>query len=197
MSGYKSLALASHALLVLSFFVRASVAATSGSCTCSPYLTITIVLYIQAVRYNGTNTNYTTYSVAEIQGTNFGARQFGTINVYDDPMTFDASPTLTSVGRLQGIYAVADMNGPTRLITATIQFTGGQYANSSLNIKGLGTAIAGVPVRLAIDGGTNVFNNAKGDVTFVKISRSGPNSVFQAISTPQKPSKASPSSIWL
>ncbi|KAI4383410.1 hypothetical protein MLD38_009252 [Melastoma candidum] len=180
MSGYKSLALASHTLLVLSIFVHASVASTSGNCPCSPNPTTTIVLYIQSVAYTGMNTNYTGYPVAGIQGTNFGTGQFGTINIFDDTVTIAASPTSTSIGRSRGIYAVADLTGGTLFIMTTIQFIGGQYANSSLNIKGLGTALVNMPVQLAIDGGTNFFNNAIGNVTVVAISRSGPNSILRA-----------------
>ncbi|KAI4383409.1 hypothetical protein MLD38_009251 [Melastoma candidum] len=180
MSGSKSLAFVSKALLVLSIIVHASVAATSGNCPCSPNPTTVIELYIQTVAYTGINTNYTIYAVAGIQGTNFGNGQFGTVSVFDDPVTIAASPTSTSIGRSRGIYAVADLNGGTLFITSTFQFTGGQYANSSLNIKGIGSALLNVPMHLSIDGGTNFFNDAKGNVTLVAISNSGPNSVARA-----------------
>ncbi|KAI4383251.1 hypothetical protein MLD38_009114 [Melastoma candidum] len=180
MSSYKVAILVSHALFLLAMSVHASEVPVGSGCTCSPNPTTTFIVYIQDVAYLGTNSNYTSYPVAGIQGTQFGNGQFGTINVYDDPVTVAASPNSTVRGRLRGVYAVAALGGGVLFITSTIQFTGGQYANSTLNIKGLGPSVINVPAYLGIDGGTNAFNGAIGNVTLQAISGQGPNTVIQA-----------------
>ncbi|KAI4385130.1 hypothetical protein MLD38_003189 [Melastoma candidum] len=116
-------------------FTRASAAATNGNCTCSPNPTTTIVLYTQSIWNTGTNTNYTSYSVAGIQGTDFGSAQYGTINVFDNPLTIAASPTSALIGRFRSIYVVAALGGDTLYISGTFQFTEGRYANSTLNVR--------------------------------------------------------------
>ncbi|KAI4385129.1 hypothetical protein MLD38_003188 [Melastoma candidum] len=180
MSSFRTLGLASQALLVLSMFVRASVAIMSGTCTCSLNPTTTIVLYIQAILFTGSNSNYTEYPVAGIQGTEYSITQFATFYVFDDPVTISSSPTSTMVGRYRGIFAVASLDGKVLYLSATIQFTGGQYANSTINIEGLASTVVNMPMQLSIDGGTNAFNNAIGNVTLETISSIGPNIVLKA-----------------
>ncbi|KAI4383252.1 hypothetical protein MLD38_009115 [Melastoma candidum] len=180
MSSCKAATLGSLVLFLLAMSIHASVVPVGSGCTCSPNPTATFVVYIQDVTYIGTNGNYTSYPVAGIQGTQFINGQFGTINVYDDPVTVTASPNSTVIGRLRGFFAVAALGGGRIFISSTFQFTGGKYANSTLNIKGLGQSVINVPAYLGIDGGTNAFNGAIGNVTLYAPSRQGPNTVIQA-----------------
>ncbi|KAI4384961.1 hypothetical protein MLD38_003042 [Melastoma candidum] len=165
-------------LLLLAFCALASEAATC-CCPPAPERTYTFTAYAQNVIGNGSN-NFTDVYVAGVQGEPFSLAQYGTINVFDDPVTTTANPNSTVIGRARGTSFVTALDGSRLLLLYAIQFTSGPYSGSTIVVKGLGNPFIGVPAPLAIVGGTNNFSHATGNMTLTTISQQGSSTVLQA-----------------
>lgn len=165
-------------LLVLAIRMYAAEAATCCSPP-PPNPSYTFTVYAQNAIANGSN-DFTDDYVAGVQGKAFSLAQYGTVNVFDDPVTTTASPNSTAIGRARGTSFVTALNGGRLLLLYAIQFTSGPYSGSSLVVKGLGNPYIGVPAQLAIVGGTNNFTYATGNMTLMTISQQGLTTVLQA-----------------
>ncbi|KAK3446856.1 hypothetical protein EUGRSUZ_A02485, partial [Eucalyptus grandis] len=103
----------------------------------------------------------TTVPVAQAATTNGSATLFGTVAVFDDPLT--VSPDLNSalVGRAQAIYASSSQSEWSLTMTMNLVFTVGAYSGSTLSVLGQNPLLKN-PRELTIVGGTGVFRFARG-----------------------------------
>lgn len=88
---------------------------------------------------------------------------FGSIYVFDDPLT--AAPELNStlLGRAQGLYAAASLNDEFILqMTVTYAFVSGPYIGSSIAVAGRNPVMRDGPRELPVVGGTGAFRLARG-----------------------------------
>ncbi|XP_027062977.1 dirigent protein 2-like [Coffea arabica] len=149
----KSLAIAS--LQILSLLLVASLA---QSRIVSKHLTV----YEHEIR---SGDGQTVFIVAGLPNVTWAFNQFGTVFVADNILTRSASIKSQLVGRLQGIGAVASLDGTTIETLVSVHFTSGEYSGRTVELKGIGSqdvnemAIVGV-------GGTKQFRYATGYANF-------------------------------
>ncbi|KAJ1291894.1 hypothetical protein BS78_02G350900 [Paspalum vaginatum] len=102
---------------------------------------------------------------------------FGQVGVLDDELRTGADPASDLVGRLQGIFAGADMEEPSYQTAVTALFTAGEYQGSTLELQGRLRVPDhdGAVVERAVVGGTGAFRMARG------------YTLLKALSIPPKP----------
>lgn len=121
-------------------------------------------LYFQDISAHG-NPNATVIPVAGIAGKAWTFTQFGTVYVTDDYITETADPNSPEVGRGQGMYVTAGLDGLNSHVTLSIVFTNKEYSGSTLQIQGVSKQFE--PVReVAVVAGTGKFRFARGYATF-------------------------------
>ncbi|KAL6143902.1 hypothetical protein ACLB2K_054597 [Fragaria x ananassa] len=79
--------------------------------------------------------NVTDIPVAGVAGKLWSFRQFGTIYVTDNPLTEGPSLHSPSVGRAQGVFVAAALDGLNALIVFSVRFTNKEYNGSTLEIQ--------------------------------------------------------------
>ncbi|XP_019153098.1 PREDICTED: dirigent protein 1-like [Ipomoea nil] len=90
---------------------------------------------------------------------------FGSIYVFDDPLTATPELNSTLVGRAQGLYAAAaaSLNDEFALqMTVTYAFVSGPYNGSSITVAGRNPVMRDGPRELPVVGGTGAFRLARG-----------------------------------
>ncbi|XP_073132986.1 dirigent protein 22-like [Henckelia pumila] len=105
--------------------------------------------------------NPTAVRVAEAAMTNSSATSFGRVFMMDDPLTMGPEMSSKSVGRAQGIYASADLNGVGLLMVLNYAFTEGKFNGSTLCILGRNAIFSDVR-EMAVVGGSGAFRFARG-----------------------------------
>ncbi|XP_062176078.1 dirigent protein 1-like [Alnus glutinosa] len=109
--------------------------------------------------------NATVIPVAGIAGKAWTFTQFGTVFVTDDFITESADPNSPEVGRAQGMYVTAGLDGLNSLVMISIVFTNKEYSGSTLEIQGVSKQFEAVR-EVSVVGGTGKFRFARGYVTF-------------------------------
>ncbi|KAL6963739.1 hypothetical protein U1Q18_034744 [Sarracenia purpurea var. burkii] len=89
---------------------------------------------------------------------------FGSIFMMDDPLTIGPEPKSTLLGRAQGIYASAALEGVGLLMTLNYVFTAGSLNGSTLSILGRNPILEEYR-EMPIVGGSGVFRLARGIAT--------------------------------
>ncbi|KAL6136907.1 hypothetical protein ACLB2K_062202 [Fragaria x ananassa] len=108
--------------------------------------------------------NFTDIPVAGVAGKLWSFSQFGTVYVTDDPLTQGPSLHAPSVGRAQGVFVAAALDGLNAHIVFSVRFTNKEYIGSTLGIQG--NSILREPVReLSVVSGTGKFRFARGYAT--------------------------------
>nr|GMC56381.1 dirigent protein 22-like [Ipomoea batatas] len=88
---------------------------------------------------------------------------FGSIYVFDDPLTATPELNSTLVGRAQGLYAAASLSDEFALqMTVTYAFVSGPYNGSSITVAGRNPVMRDGPRELPVVGGTGAFRLARG-----------------------------------
>ncbi|WVZ66692.1 hypothetical protein U9M48_015881 [Paspalum notatum var. saurae] len=97
-----------------------------------------------------------------LQGAN--ATFFGQVGVLDDELRTGADPASDLVGRLQGVFAGADMEEPSYQTAVSLVFTAGEHRGSTLELQGRLRVPdhVGAVVERAIVGGTGALRMARG-----------------------------------
>ncbi|XP_027171970.1 dirigent protein 22-like [Coffea eugenioides] len=112
------------------------------------------------------------FPVAGLPNVTWGYHQFGTVFVIDNTLTQSVSFKSAVVGRLQGISAVASLDGNNMELAATILFANGKYKGSTVVLKGI--AMRSMLVNeVAIIGGTKQFRYATGYIISEVLSAVG------------------------
>jgi hypothetical protein len=89
--------------------------------------------------------------------------RFGQVVMMDDALTEGPSPASRLLGRAQGFYAFAAMDGPALLFSMNVVLTAGPYAGSTFTVVGRDNIVD--PRReLSVVGGTGRFRMATGYV---------------------------------
>ena len=86
---------------------------------------------------------------------------FGVITAVDDPLTEGPSPTSKLMGRAQGLYSHASLQGASLLFTLNFVFVEGKYNGSTLAVVGRDDVSEAVR-ELPVVGGTGRFRLARG-----------------------------------
>ncbi|XP_075672363.1 dirigent protein 22-like [Castanea sativa] len=121
-------------------------------------------MYLQDISDVG-NPNVTVIPVAGIAGKAWTVTQFGTIFVTDDYITETADPKSPGVGRAQGMYVTAGLDGLNSHVMISIVFTNKEYNGSTIQIQGISQQF--VPgTEVAVVAGTGKFRFARGYATF-------------------------------
>ncbi|XP_020540594.1 dirigent protein 22-like [Jatropha curcas] len=121
-----------------------------------------MTIYLQGF---STGPNATVVAVAGIPGKHLSFTQFGTILVTDDPITETPDINSAQVGRAQGMYATASLDGINSQVSISILFTNTAYCGSILQIQGISKQFDNVR-ELSVVSGTGRFRYARGYVTF-------------------------------
>ena len=108
-----------------------------------------------------TGRNVTNVKVAEAKTTNSSATGFGLVAVADDPLTVGPEPTSKTVGKAQGIFALASQSDLGLLMVLNYVFTEGKYNGSTLSILGRNAILSAVR-EMPIVGGSGCFRFARG-----------------------------------
>ncbi|XWS22480.1 hypothetical protein CRYUN_Cryun29cG0038500 [Craigia yunnanensis] len=124
---------------------------------------IKMSLYFQDNSSGGPNS--TVLPVVGLPGKLWTFTQFGTIYVTDDPITEGPDPTSATVGRGQGIFVTASLDGLYAHVSFSIVFTNEAYNGSTIQIEGSSKQLEAVR-ELAVVSGTGKFRYARGYVTF-------------------------------
>ena len=93
-------------------------------------------LYFQDISAFG-NSNATVIPVAGIAGKAWTFTQFGTVYVTDDYITETSDPKSPEVGRAQGMYVTAGLDGLNSHVMISIVFTNKEYNGSTIQIQGI------------------------------------------------------------
>ncbi|KAF2284938.1 hypothetical protein GH714_032700 [Hevea brasiliensis] len=109
--------------------------------------------------------NATVVAVAGITGKHWSFTQFGTVLVTDDPITLTPDIRSAPVGRAQGMYATAGLDGINSQVMMSIVFANRVYGGSTLEIQGTSKQFDKVR-ELSVVSGTGRFRYARGYVTF-------------------------------
>lgn len=107
--------------------------------------------------------NPTAVKVAEAATSNRSSTFFGTVLVFDGPLTMGPNKTSKPVGRAQGIYGFTSQEEISYLMAMNIVFTRGKYNGSSIAILGRNPSLNKVR-EMPIVGGTGTFRLARGYV---------------------------------
>ncbi|XP_058092304.1 dirigent protein 22-like [Magnolia sinica] len=124
-----------------------------------------MVLYLQDW-VGGQNVTATT--VAGINGTKSGVLSFGTITVIDHALTIGIDSRSMQVGRAQGIYVGAAMDGSSLHFLFSIVVTNGQYKGSTLEIQGPDPILV-KQREVSVVSGTGMFRYGKGYVIIERV----------------------------
>ncbi|GMY07325.1 dirigent protein 2-like [Fagus crenata] len=109
-------------------------------------------LYFQDISAFG-NPNATVIPVAGIAGKAWTFTQFGTVYVTDDYITETSDPKSPEVGRAQGMYVTAGLDGLNSHVMISIVFTNKEKQFDSVR-------------EVAVVAGTGIFRFARGYATF-------------------------------
>ena len=121
-------------------------------------------LYFQDISAFG-NPNATVIPVAGIAGKAWTFTQFGTVFVTDDYITETSDPNSPEVGRAQGMYVTAGLDGLNSHVMISIVFTNKEYNGSTIQIQGVSKQFEAVR-EVAVVAGTGKFRFARGYATF-------------------------------
>ncbi|XP_059643888.1 dirigent protein 21-like [Cornus florida] len=108
--------------------------------------------------------NPTAYTVAKSNITDISPTGFGLVRMMDNALTAGPKPTSKIVGRAQGIYGSADLEGIGLLLTMNFVFTDGTYNGSTLSLLGRNPILDRYR-EMPIIGGSDVFRLARGIAT--------------------------------
>ncbi|XP_010046344.3 dirigent protein 2 [Eucalyptus grandis] len=162
----KLLLLSTYSILMHSYSSKATVQ--------HPHTT-KLVLYFQDI-IAGPNAN--DIPVVGIPGKLWSFSQFGTVFVVDEPITETPDPNSAMVGRAQGMYVIASLDGSNVKTVFSIVFTNQAYNGSTLELQGAGKQLQRV-LEFAVVGGTGKFRFARGYTTLETISFSQGHGVIQ------------------
>ncbi|KAL4591819.1 hypothetical protein LXL04_004792 [Taraxacum kok-saghyz] len=106
--------------------------------------------------------NATAIRIVEATRTNrTAATGFGDISMIDNPLTIGPERTSRLVGRAQGIYTSASINGMGLFMAMNYVFVEGKYNGSTLSILGRNAVMS--PLReMPVIGGSGLFRFARG-----------------------------------
>ncbi|GMY09867.1 dirigent protein 2-like [Fagus crenata] len=121
-------------------------------------------LYFQDISAFG-NPNATVIPVAGIAGKAWTFTQFGTVYVTDDYITETSDPKSPEVGRAQGMYVTAGLDGLNSHVMISVVFTNKEYNGSTIQIQGISKQFDSVR-EVAVVAGTGIFRFARGYATF-------------------------------
>ncbi|EFJ10201.1 hypothetical protein SELMODRAFT_184063 [Selaginella moellendorffii] len=107
-----------------------------------------------------------------------GTAGFGTVSVIDDPLTQGADASSPAIGRGQGTWIVASMDGRSLLLTFSAVFQTGDFKGSTLSFHGSDDTSEAVR-EIAVIGGTGQFRNARGYATIKTASASGGSVILE------------------
>ncbi|OMO66375.1 Plant disease resistance response protein [Corchorus olitorius] len=119
--------------------------------------------------YSSVGPNATTGPVVGFPGKLWRYDQFGTIYVFDDPMTEGPEPTSPKLGRVQGIAVTVSLNGLNAHISGSLVFTNEAYNGSTIQILGVDNQF-NVIGEYGVTSGTGKFRYATGYVTWEILS---------------------------
>ncbi|KAL6140168.1 hypothetical protein ACLB2K_058469 [Fragaria x ananassa] len=109
--------------------------------------------------------NLTDTPIVGIAGKLWRYDQFGTVYIVDDPITVGPSHKSAVVGRAQGTFVTASLDGRNALVLLSIVFTNKKYNGSTIEIQGNSKQFK--PIReVAVVSGTGKFRFARGYATF-------------------------------
>ncbi|XP_047938696.1 dirigent protein 1-like [Salvia hispanica] len=115
--------------------------------------------------------------VAQAPTTNTYRYYFGTVFVFDDPLTEGPNLSSRAVGRAQGMATYAEVEDLAQLVVYNYFFTEGRYNGSTLNV--IGRDMPRLPERnLSVVGGTGRLRFAKGHVRIREFSDDVERGVF-------------------
>ncbi|XP_041009167.1 dirigent protein 22-like [Juglans microcarpa x Juglans regia] len=121
-------------------------------------------LYFQDISAHGA-ANATVVPVAGVAGKAWTFTQFGTVYVTDNYITETSDPNSAAVGRGQGMYVTAGLDGLNSHVMISLVFTNDEYSGSTIQIQGISKQFE--PVReVAVVAGTGKFRFARGYATF-------------------------------
>ncbi|KAL5573364.1 hypothetical protein UlMin_022961 [Ulmus minor] len=109
--------------------------------------------------------NATVLPIAGIAGKQWTFTQFGTVYVTDDPITETPDPNSKPIGRCQGTYVTAGLDGLNSHVSVSIVFTNKGYNGSTLEIQGISKQFEAIR-EVSVVSGTGKFRFARGYVTF-------------------------------
>ncbi|KAL9233023.1 hypothetical protein vseg_008066 [Gypsophila vaccaria] len=107
--------------------------------------------------------NPTSVQIAKASGsTTNSPTTFGALSMVDDPLTSTADASSKLLGRVQGLYAMADQNQFSNIMITNILFLDGDFKGSTLSVLGRSTGNNPSEFELPVIGGTGGFRFAKG-----------------------------------
>ncbi|BFG38311.1 hypothetical protein CerSpe_245850 [Prunus speciosa] len=107
--------------------------------------------------------NPTSIWVAQTPTSKKSPTLFGSIAMFDDPLTVGPEKSSKLVGRAQGIYGSASQSEDALLMTMNLAFVEGKFNGSSLSVFGRNAVVEAVR-EMPIVGGSGVFRFARGYV---------------------------------
>ncbi|OMO66380.1 Plant disease resistance response protein [Corchorus olitorius] len=113
--------------------------------------------------------NATDVPVVGLAGKSWAWNQFGTVFVMDDLVTEGPEPTSPTVGRLQGTYITASLDGLRVSTSFSLVFTNEAYNGSTIQIVGNVNQLD-IVEEYGVASGTGKFRYAKGYAIFEIIS---------------------------
>ncbi|OMO66422.1 Plant disease resistance response protein [Corchorus olitorius] len=113
--------------------------------------------------------NATDFIVVGFPGMNWNYTKFGSLGVFDDPVTEGPEPTSATVGRLQGIYFPSSLDGVYVGNLFSLVFTNKAYNGSTIQIQGTVDQFGGV-MEFSVTSGTGKFRYTNGYFTMEPIS---------------------------
>ncbi|WCJ37543.1 Disease resistance-responsive (dirigent-like protein) family protein [Euphorbia peplus] len=109
--------------------------------------------------------NATVAVVAGVAGKKWSFIEFGSLIVTDNPVTETSNIKSTPVGRAQGMYATAGLDGINSQVMLTLVFSNKKYDGSTLEIQGISKQFDKIR-ELSVISGTGKFRYARGFATF-------------------------------
>ena len=109
--------------------------------------------------------DYTVVPVTGIPGKLWAFNSFGTIYCGDEPLTEGGDEGSAPVGRMQGIFVTASLDGTIVHLSVSLVFTNKKYSGSTLEVQGASSYLNKVR-EVAVVGGTGKFRYARGFATF-------------------------------
>ncbi|EFJ16946.1 hypothetical protein SELMODRAFT_115653 [Selaginella moellendorffii] len=143
-----------------------------------------MLFYFHSTVLNETHPDANTAQVVAAPRSNLTVLGYGTMVVFDDPLTMDYSPDSTPVGRAQGFYVYDQLTkeSVSAIFVFTALFNQEDGFNGTLNFVGADPVLS--PYRdISVVGGTGDFELARGIARLSTQSISGVTFVLKVVVT--------------
>ncbi|OMO66331.1 Plant disease resistance response protein [Corchorus olitorius] len=114
--------------------------------------------------YSSGGPNATDFPVVGLPGRLWRYDQFGTLYVFDDPLTEGPEPTSPKLGRFQATTVTVSLDGQNVHTSGSVVFTNEAYNGSTIQILGVTNQFNFIG-EYAVTSGTGKFRYASGFVT--------------------------------